>query len=61
MTCIGFALGLVILNCTPMDPAPDVARYCQLAKLVRYSRTDTAETRRQIREANATYRKACGG
>lgn len=61
MTCVGFALGLVLLNCTPADLTTGDPRYCELARVFRYSRTDTPETRRQLREANATYRKACGG
>ncbi len=61
MNCVGFALGLFIATCTPVDTVTGEARYCQLARPLRYSRQDTAETREQLRVANATYRRACGG
>lgn len=60
VSCI-LVLGILGLGCEPAPAAPPVARYCQTATLVRYSARDTAETRRQLRVANARYRAACGG
>ena len=61
MNCIGFALGLAILHCDlPPAPAVPVARLCEVAKVIRYSRQDSAETRRQLRYHNAAVRSACG-
>lgn len=58
-TLTGFAF-LVIqatLHCPP--PAVPVARFCAVAKMIRYAPTDTAETRRQVRAHNAAVRAAC--
>lgn len=61
MTCIGFALGFAYFTCTGPEIQVPAARYCELGTLFRYSARDTAETRRQLRIANARYRTACPG
>lgn len=53
------AAGFFVFSCTAPDPVPNAARFCQTAALVRYSAKDTAETRRQLRVANAKYRAVC--
>ncbi len=58
MTFTCAAAGFFVFACTAPDPVPSAARHCEVAKLFRYSQTDTAESRRQMREANAAYRAA---
>jgi hypothetical protein len=54
------AVGFFVLTCSAPDPVPDAARFCRTVEApVRYSRTDTAETRRQLRILNAKYRALC--
>ena len=61
MICTGFAIGFVYLTCTaPALAPPPAARFCKVSSLFKYSRHDTAETRRQLRAANAKFRAACG-
>lgn len=60
MTFTCAAAGFFVFACTAPDPVPSAARFCQSASLIRYSANDTAETRRQLRIANARYRAACG-
>lgn len=51
--------GFFVFACQSPDPAPPAARFCRTASLIRYSAKDTAETRRQLRVANARWRAAC--
>ncbi|WP_342163096.1 hypothetical protein [Methylobacterium sp. SD21] len=61
MTCIGFALGLAVLQCDLPTPAVPVARFCQVMPApIRYAATDDARTRRQLRSLNAAWRATCG-
>lgn len=62
MTCIGFALGLVLLHCDPgPTAAPPAARFCEVvAAPVQYARTDDPRTRRRLRSLNAAWRSTCG-
>ncbi|MBX9933248.1 MAG: hypothetical protein K2Y56_17225 [Methylobacterium sp.] len=60
MTTFTCAVGFFVLTCQGPHPVPNAARFCQTASLVRYSAQDTAETRRQLRVANAKYRAVCG-
>lgn len=61
MICTGFAIGFVYLTCTaPALAPPPAARFCKvMSEPFRYSRHDTAETRRQLRAANAKFRSVC--
>lgn len=59
MTFTCTAAGLFVFACTAPDPTPPAARFCETAVLVRYSAQDTAETRRQLRVANAKFRAVC--
>jgi len=56
------AAGFFVFACTAPDPVPDAARFCRtMTAPVLYSRSDTAETRRQLRGLNAKWRAVCGG
>lgn len=62
MTCIGFALGLAVLQCDLATPAVPVARFCHvMTSPVQYAPTDDPRTRRRLRSLNAAWRSACGG
>lgn len=57
---IAFIVIQATIHCPP-TPVPDAARFCQTVEApVRYSRTDTAETRRQLRILNTKWRALCG-
>ncbi|GJD59296.1 hypothetical protein [Methylobacterium dankookense] len=60
MSTFTCAVGFFVLTCSAPDPVPDAARFCQTVEPVRYSRTDTAETRRQLRIFNTKWRALCG-
>lgn len=53
--CFGF---LVIFACQGEQPTA-ISEYCQTARTIRASRSDTAETLRQIRAENAKIRRLC--
>ena len=61
MTCVGFALGLVLLHCDPGSAlTTSAARFCQvMTSPVQYARTDDPRTRRRLRSLNAAWRSAC--
>ena len=63
MICVGFALGLAILQCDPgVAPVPAAARFCQVVPApIPYAATDDARTRRRLRSLNAAWRATCGG
>jgi len=53
-------LGLIFVFFCPQEkPAEAVSEYCQVAKIIRASRQDTAETLAAIRAENAKIRKLC--
>ena len=54
--CFGL---LVVFFCPQEKPAQAVSEYCQVAKVIRASRNDTAETLAAIRAENAKFRKLC--
>ncbi|GJD99896.1 hypothetical protein [Methylobacterium isbiliense] len=58
--CTGIAFIVAHLTCTAPETQVDAARFCRVAAPIRYSRQDTAETRRQIRAHNAAGVAACG-
>lgn len=60
LTCTGFALGFAYLTCTGPRIQVPAARFCQTASVIRYSRTDTPETQRQVRANNAKVHAICG-
>lgn len=52
--------GFFVFACQSPDPTPPAARFCQTVTApVRYSASDTAETRRQLRGLNAKWRALC--
>lgn len=56
------AVGLFVFECKAPNPTLPAARFCQtVTGPVRYSATDTAGTRRQLRSLNAKWRAACQG
>ncbi|MEE7478399.1 hypothetical protein [Methylobacterium hispanicum] len=60
MSTFTCAVGFFVLTCSAPDPVPDAARFCQTVEApIRYSRTDTAETRAQLRSLNAKWRAVC--
>lgn len=46
-------LGLVILPLAGCESTGSQASFCAAARAIQWSRSDTAETRRQVREHNA--------
>ena len=60
--CTITGLAFIVIQATVHCPQPavPVARLCEVAKVIRYSAQDTAETRRQLRYHNAAIRSACG-
>lgn len=53
-------LGLIFVFICPQEkPAQVVSEYCQVAKTIRASRNDTAETLAAIRAENAKIRRLC--
>lgn len=57
MTCTGFALLFVHLNCTTPAAPPDT--FCQIYKPVYWSRSDTRETKAQTDKNNRKYKALC--
>ena len=57
MTCTGFALFLVHLNCTPPAAPPDT--YCQIAKPIYWSSKDTRITKEQADKHNRIWKRLC--
>lgn len=58
MKTVCFGL-LFVFFCPADKPAQAVDSYCQVAKTIRASRQDTAETLAAIRAENAKIRKLC--
>ena len=58
LTCTGFAFLFVSMTCTPQGATPDT--YCQIAKPIHWSRSDTAGTKWQAKRENAKWKKLCG-
>lgn len=61
MNCIGFALGLVMLNCTPSAPLiTEQPRLCAVMTApIPYQRSIDDRTRRRLRSINAIWRATC--
>lgn len=57
MTCTGFALIFVHLQCTQPAPPPDT--YCQIAKPIYWSKNDTRETKAQADRENRKWKALC--
>ncbi|GJD88156.1 hypothetical protein BHAOGJBA_1669 [Methylobacterium hispanicum] len=61
--CTISGLAFIVIQATihcPQPAVPDAARFCQTVEApIRYSRTDTAETRAQLRSLNAKWRAVC--
>ena len=57
MTCTGFALIFVHLNCTAPAAAPDT--FCQIYKPVYWSRKDTRESKAQNDANNRKFKALC--
>ena len=55
--CFGF---LVVFMCQGEKPTA-ISEYCQTARTIQASRSDTAETLAQIRRENAKIRRLCKG
>jgi hypothetical protein len=49
---------IVLVGCQTITP-PSV--YCDAARPITYSRTDTPETRQQVEQHNAVWTELCGG
>lgn len=54
--CFGF---LVVFACQGEKPTA-ISEYCQTARTIQASRSDSAQTLAQIRRENAKIRRLCG-
>lgn len=57
MTCTGFAFLFVQMTCTTPAPPPDT--YCQIAKPIYWSKSDTRETKAQADRENRKWKRLC--
>ncbi|WP_331297283.1 hypothetical protein [Methylobacterium hispanicum] len=56
---LAFVVIQVTIHC-PQPAVPETTRFCQIVEVpIRFSRTDTAETRAQLRSLNAKWRAVC--
>jgi hypothetical protein len=58
-----WCFGILVMACQVPAPPPvprvPVARFCQVAQPIYWSRRDTPETVRQIKAHNAAWSRAC--
>ena len=60
MTCIGFGLIFVMLECTSAQvPATAGAKFCDIYKPITWSKADTRLTKEQVDSNNRVWKKLC--
>ncbi|PZU89086.1 MAG: hypothetical protein DI527_16260 [Chelatococcus sp.] len=57
MTCLGL---LVFFVCSPQTATAADAPYCSIAQPIRFTATDTRETKEQADRENAKWKRLCG-
>jgi len=56
VTCFGL---LIIFQCTQPSPAVPSSTFCQIAKPIYWSATDTRQTKEQVDRHNAQWKRVC--
>lgn len=54
----GLCFGILVMWCEPDKPTV-TREFCKVSKIIRPSRNDTAQTKRQILAHNRKYRRLC--